>query len=158
MKLITYFMFFAASIASARAYKISCTTEPNQKSDYFVEAKLNGRIFVSDTADRRYQLNDYSFNYQVYMTETDGDATIYTEWGSGESLKGKYLWNDASYAPKKYTNHAKFELPARNGSIDLIVPEDLRLRTFRGVLVMTNIHDHFGASVKLNCLRYKIAD
>jgi hypothetical protein len=92
-------------------------------------------------------LSGYDFKYQVL------DGTYV--WSEADVSFDADLENDRNYRPRKYKNHYKFDL-SKNifGFVNFLVPFEAFNSSddrFEAVLIMTNIDDHAGDTVYLNC-------
>lgn len=92
-------------------------------------------------------LSGYDFKYKVL----DGNYV----WSEANVSFDADFENDSNYKPRKYKNHYKFDLSKDIfGFVNFLVPFDAFNSPddrFNAVLIMTNIDDHAGDTVYLNC-------
>ena len=133
-----------AVFAAAPKYEISCgVNKQRTQGGYRVSASIKGT--VTGQSGTSFNLDDYAVKYTIYS-----DSYV---WGS-ETITGGDLANDASYKPREYKGHVRFNLPSKEGKVELIYPESLsNKKKFSAILILTNISDHFGGTAYLYCSR-----
>lgn len=153
--LLGLFLFWAAF--NTNAASLNCAQTKGWRSvGMWATANVSGQY---QSAAERAIFDSISFNYKVYWDPSlSGDEL----WAQGNQTYSD-LPNEPNYSPRKYKNHMKFQVWVNGsgagsgyGDLDLIVPEKEMLAmqpaSFPGYLIMTYIDDHWGGTVKMDCV------
>jgi hypothetical protein len=130
--------------AQPNTYNVSCGVKKQKtQGGYSTSVLVKGKVTVGAKIAT---FDDYTVGYTVYSDSVGKE--VWTQ----ETITGRDLANDAKYAGTKYTNHVKFNLPSKKGTVALIVPKNLKHNLkFQSHVVFTSIDDHFGGSAHLFC-------
>lgn len=145
---ITLLVLFTLNVAQAKsAFRFYCQTTSPLHDYLMVSTHVEAAITIDES---RATLHGYDFSYKFY----EGDDNV---WSEADIEHEEDVSNNPNYRPRVYKNHFQFDLSnGIFGKVTFLVPfnagkvendED----HFRAVLIFTNIEDHDGGSVAVEC-------
>jgi hypothetical protein len=143
--LILVFSFTISTSHAQNEMGFLCSVKDGAFGGYFsLDAKIEGFMVKTETGA---VLENYDFEYRV-MDEDD-------IWSQATVSVATELANYANYRPRVYKEHYKFDLSKGVfGTVSFLVPFDAFSAPedrFEAVLIMSNIDDHAGDTVRLSC-------
>lgn len=153
---ITSVIFTLNSVAG-EAWEFTCSTDPNgfNSSSFNVRANVSGEI---QKTNEKYSIH-YDVSYEIKDLMCRGAKKECT-W-SQMKFEGK-AENNINYKPRRYKDYAQFDIGLQSsvdlknyGTFQILFPkfkdETYLPATFKAYLIMTNVLDHFGATVPVEC-------
>lgn len=138
-------MLISANLQAKSEAGFICIAEKADFNGYFlVDVKIEG--FLESNLGT-YKLSHYQIEYQVH----DGDEI----WSQANIHSTSPILNNPLYKPRVYKDHVQFNLSKDIfGEIYFLVPKDFSTSEddrFQAFAIMTEIEDHAGDTVKLEC-------
>lgn len=132
---------------------------------FSVSVNIKATTRFADTArktiiDLQNFTGSYTITYlddpETKINPRDDKMTI---WSKGFQA-AESIANDTGYRPRKYRGHTRFYLDwTTHGETQLIMPFkpiQFHHRFFKAYLIMSQVEDHFGATIPLLCEQSKI--